>query len=94
MVRFCPVIILFTEEIEQLGGGGVLLAVKDHLLSKLQYSSDVIESIVIEIYSTRSFIVCILYTLPPANELNHTQVCEVLCSLPLNLDVRINTWRL
>ena len=41
-------------------GGGVLLAVKDHLSSKLQYSSDVIGSIVVEIYSTRSFIICIL----------------------------------
>ena len=92
MVRFCLAIILLTGD-RASRGGGVLLAIKDHLSSKLQYSSDAIESIVVEIHSTRSFIVCILYTPVPANELNHTQVSEVLCSLPLNLDAYTNTWR-
>ena len=67
----------------------MLLAVKDYLSSKLLYSSDVIESIVVEIHSSRSFIICVLYTPPPANKLYHTQVSEVLCSLPLDLHVLI-----
>ena len=70
-------------------GGGVLLAVRDHLSSKQLQSSDDIESIVVEIHSSRSFIVCVLYIPPSADDSYHTQVSEVFSSLPLNLDVLI-----
>ena len=67
-------------------GGGELLAVKDNLSSQLLMS---LNPSIVKIHSSRFFIVCGLYIPPSTNELDHTQVSEVLCSLPLNLDVLI-----
>ena len=70
-------------------GGGVLLAVKNNLSSKQLSLSDDIESIAVEIHSSQTFIVCVLYIPPSANDFYHTQVSDVFCSLLRNVNVLI-----
>ena len=70
-------------------GGGVLLAVKHSLPSiQLSLSSD-IESVIVEITSSRSFIVCVVYAPPSADDLYYRHLSDLLSSLPPSKDLLI-----
>ena len=67
----------------------MLLAVNNNLSSKQLSLSDDIESIVVEIDSSRPIVVCVLYVPPNANDLYHQHISDVLHSLPPNKDLMI-----
>ena len=70
-------------------GGGVLLAVKHDLPSVQLSLSSVIESVIVEITSTRSFIVCVVYAPPHAGDSYYQHLSALLSSLPPGKDVLI-----
>ena len=70
-------------------GGGVLLAVKHDLPSVQLSLSSVIESVIVELTSNRSFIVCVVYAPPHAGDSYYQHLSALLSSLPPGKDVLI-----
>ena len=70
-------------------GGGVLLAVKHDLPSVQLSLSSVIESVIVELTSNRSFIVCVVYAPPHAGNSYYQHLSALLSSLPPGKDVLI-----
>ena len=70
-------------------GGGVLLAIKHDLPSVQLLLSSEIESIIVEITSNKSFIVCVVYVPPVIDDIYYKHLSDLLFSLPLDGNVLI-----
>ena len=71
-------------------GGGVMLAVNTELSSRQLFSCNDIEAIAVQIDCGRSFIVCVIYVPPTADDTYHQHLSDVLFSLSsLNKDLLV-----